>query len=87
MKEKNKDKKVVLFKRDAPKSTPKEIKRSDIIKRREAIKSANKTSVSQRLKNHPNWSLRMIYRVGHGVWVVVMAVGGFIAWLIATLFI
>lgn len=42
---------------------------------------------SERMKTHKFWLVRAIYFVFYSVWMVVMAIGMFIAWLIAMLFI
>lgn len=46
-----------------------------------------KKSFAERMKTHRFWLVRSIYFVFYSVWMVVMAIGMFIAWLIAMLFI
>ena len=48
---------------------------------------AKKKSFSERMKTHPFFLVRGIYYIFYSVWAVVMAIGMFIAWLIAMLFI
>ncbi|HUH27912.1 hypothetical protein [Gelidibacter sp.] len=50
-------------------------------------KAAQKKSFSERMKTHRFWLVRGIYYMFYSVWAVVMAIGMFIAWLIAMLFI
>lgn len=38
-------------------------------------------------KNHTYWIIRAIFWIFYSVWLVVMIVGGFIAWLISILLI
>lgn len=54
---------------------------------KEAERRANKVSISEKWKNHRYWIPRAIYYVFHTVWIIAMAIGGFIAWLISLLFI
>lgn len=51
--------------------------------------NSNKKDVSfvERWENHRFWLVRASYTFLYSVWVVVMAVGGFIAWLVAMLFV
>lgn len=57
------------------------------------LKTSSEKSVSteknfsERMKTHKFWLVRAIYFVFYSVWMVVMAIGMFIAWLIAMLFI
>lgn len=44
-------------------------------------------SFSERWKTNRFWIVRATYHVFYSVWIVVMAIGGLIAWLIALLFI
>lgn len=53
----------------------------------EKAKIIKKKSFFQRLKTNRFWLIRGLYYVLHSVWIVVMAIGGFIAWLIAILLI
>lgn len=46
-----------------------------------------KRSFSERWKTNRFWLVRGSYHVLHSVWMVVMAIGAFIVWLIALLFI
>lgn len=49
--------------------------------------AAQEQSFSERWKTNRFWLVRATYHVFYSVWIVVMAIGGFIAWLIALLFI
>lgn len=83
----NPQKVTVLYKREVPERPHKGFSRREIEQRREAIRRANPDGFISSWKKHKYWLPRAIYAFFHGVWLVVMAVGGFIAWLIATLFI
>ena len=50
-------------------------------------KPVKKASFSERMKNHRFFLVRGIYYIFYSIWAVVMAIGMFIAWLIAMLFI
>ncbi|MBA6152351.1 hypothetical protein [Gelidibacter maritimus] len=50
-------------------------------------KPIKKASFSDRMKNHRFFLVRGIYYIFYSIWAVVMAIGMFIAWLIAMLFI
>lgn len=52
-----------------------------------AAKVVPKQSFSDRWKNNRFWLLRASYHVLRTVWIIVMAIGAFIAWLISMLFI
>lgn len=54
---------------------------------REAIKNAARKEVIEKWKKHPFWLFRFSYQVLHSISIVVISIAGFIAWLIATLFI
>jgi len=63
---------------------------SNTIKENEPKPTANqveKESFSDRWKNNRFWLVRGSYHFLRTVWLIVMAVGGFIAWLISLLFI
>ena len=47
----------------------------------------NKKSVSERMKTNRFWLIRAVYYAFYSVWMIVMAIGIAIAWLIAMLFI
>ena len=44
-------------------------------------------SFADRMKTHRFWLVRGVFYIFYSVWMVVMAIGMFIAWLIAMLFI
>ncbi|SHG49937.1 hypothetical protein SAMN05444483_1145 [Salegentibacter echinorum] len=48
---------------------------------------AQEQSFSERWKTNRFWVIRATYHIFYSVWIVVMAIGGLIAWLIALLFI
>lgn len=50
-------------------------------------KVVNKMSFSERMKTHRFLLVRVIYYFFYSIWAIVMAIGMFIAWLIAMLFI
>lgn len=54
---------------------------------REAERRENKVSIAEKWKTHRYWLPRAVYFVLHSIWIVAMAIGGFIAWLISFLFI
>lgn len=54
---------------------------------KEAERRANRKWNLDKLKTHRFWIVRAIYLVANSVWIVVVAIGGFIAWLISLLFI
>lgn len=49
--------------------------------------AAQEQSFSERWKTNRFWIIRATYHIFYSVWIVVMAIGGLIAWLIALLFI
>lgn len=49
--------------------------------------TGEKQSFSERWKTNRFWVVRATYHIFYSVWIVVMAIGGLIAWLIALLFI
>lgn len=51
------------------------------------LKPLKKKSFTEKWENHRFWLVRASYIVLRSVWMVVIAIGGFIAWLIALLFI
>ena len=55
--------------------------------KREAKKKANKKWTIEKLRNHPNMLIRSFFLLLNSIWIVAMAIGGFIAWLISFLFI
>lgn len=72
--------------------TPEATSSSEIKVKEPASKSAHKTktikkkSFSERWKTNRFWLVRGSYYVLNTVWMMVMAIGGFIAWLISLLF-
>lgn len=44
-------------------------------------------SFADRMKTNRFWVIRMLYYVFYSVWMIVMGIGMFIAWLISLLFI
>lgn len=50
-------------------------------------KFLKKKSFTEKWENHRFWLVRASYIVLRSVWMIVLAIGGFIAWLIALLFI
>src|SRR5690625_6840729 len=52
---------------------------------REAERRENKVSIAEKWKTHRYWLPRAVYFVLHSIWIVAMAIGGFIAWLISFL--
>lgn len=54
---------------------------------REAERNANRSIKIEKWKSHPFWLFRISYLILHSIWLVAMAIGGFIAWLISFLFI
>lgn len=59
----------------------------ELRQRHEAIRRANKHGLMDKMKDSPYLILRVIYKIVYSVWLVAVAIGGFIAWLIAFLFI
>ena len=53
----------------------------------EETNTEEKRSFSDRWKNNRFWLIRATYHVLRTIWIVVMAIGAFIAWLISLLFI
>jgi len=51
------------------------------------VDQVEKESFSDRWKNNKFWLVRGSYHFLRTVWLIVMAIGGFIAWLISLLFI
>ena len=51
------------------------------------VKTTQKPSFADRCRTSRFWLVRALYKVVSSIWMVVMVVGGFIAWLIAMLFI
>lgn len=84
---KNSGEKVSLYKRETPKHPHKGFSKREIQKRKENIDRIKKKPLFYEWKNSRYWFPRVVYALIHGVWIVFMAIGGFIAWLIATLFI
>lgn len=54
---------------------------------REAEKRANRKWTTEKLKEHPNILIRISFLILNSIWIMAMAIGGFIAWLISFLFI
>ncbi len=50
-------------------------------------KPVEKKSFAERWKTHRFWLVKGLYYLLHTIWMIVMIVGGFIAWLISLLFI
>lgn len=50
-------------------------------------KVVKKESFTERMKTHRFFLVRGIYYIFYSIWAIVMAIGMFIAWLIAMLFI
>ena len=46
-----------------------------------------KKSFAERMKTHRFWLVRGVYYIFYSVWMILMGIGMFIAWLIAMLFI
>lgn len=80
-------KETILYKREIPERPHRGFSKREIEERKEAMKRVSTQTLSYRFKNHQHWFPRMLYKIGNGVWLVVVSVGGFIAWLIGTLFI
>lgn len=74
-----------LYKREVPVRVRKESSRSEIKRRQEAIKRASAPTGFASWKNSGHPIKRGIFKFFNGIWVGVMAVGGFIAWLISFL--
>lgn len=53
---------------------------------KEAEKRAGKVTFSQKLKTHRYWIPRAIYHLVRSIWIVAIAIGGFVAWLISLIF-
>ncbi|WOI23399.1 hypothetical protein [Nonlabens ulvanivorans] len=51
----------------------------------DAKKVLNKKSFIEKWEHSPYWFISGSYKVLHSIWMVVMAVGMFLAWLIALL--
>lgn len=66
-----------------PKTTQEETKLNTVLK----PEVEEKKSFTERLETSRFWLVRGTYQVIRTVWMVVMVIGGFIAWLIAMLFI
>lgn len=78
-------KKQVLYRNEQAYEQRRQFSRAQIKRRREAITQANKKSLMKTLKNSPKPFHNMIYKVLNGIWIAVIAVGSFIAWLISFL--
>lgn len=59
----------------------------ELRKRQEAIRRASKQGLMNKMKESPYFIIRAIYKVVYSVWLAAVAIAGFIAWLIAFLFI
>ena len=80
------DKSSVLESREARLNSDQQNKEIVLKTSSEKLVSTEK-NFSERMKTHKFWLVRAIYFVFYSVWMVVMAIGMFIAWLIAMLFI
>ena len=54
---------------------------------KEAERRESRVSIAEKWKTHRYLLPRVVYYVFHSIWIVAMAIGGFIAWLISFLFI
>lgn len=64
---------------------PKRFTQAQIRRRKEAIDRATKKSVLDQWKVSDRKELRLLYGFFNGIWIGVMTIGGFIAWLISFL--
>lgn len=74
---------------ESPKSTQasKSSSRSSLPEAASEPKAVEERTFSESWKTHRFWLVRGTYYVFHSIWVAVIAVGAFIAWIIAMLFI
>lgn len=75
----------VLYKNTEAYEARKQFSRSQIKRRREAIDKANEKSLMLSWKKSDSIFFRTLYKVINGIWIAVIAVGSFIAWLISFL--
>jgi|GEM_PF-2415271 len=72
----------VLYKKES--SLPKRnISPAQLKRKEEALKRATKTSPLMKWKNSDSFFYRGLYKIINGIWIGVVAVGSFIAWLIS----
>lgn len=74
----------VLFKKEIQ-QPPRRFSRGEVQRRKEAIDRANRKPLMEHWAKSSYWFPRAVYTVFHGVWIVVVSVGAFIAWLISFL--
>jgi len=78
-------KKKVLYKQQPSERPRRNISPTQLKRREEALNRAHKTSLLMRWKNSDSAFWRAMYKLFNGIWVAVVAVGSFIAWLISFL--
>lgn len=75
----------VLYKQEPSDRPRRNISPTQLKRQQEALDRATKTSVLMKWKNSDSTFKRGLYKLTNGIWLAVVGVGGFIAWLISFL--